>query len=174
MTYLIYKNLADLNELPAEQARSTFLDCCGSQTWADRMTDARPYPTLEALFSAAEETWFALSTVDHLEAFAAHPKIGESKAAPTQGAQAANWSSGEQSSVSSADDETLTELTEINRLYHEKFGFIFIVCATGKSADEMLAIAKARIRNSAETELRIAAEEQHKITRFRLEKLLEK
>ena len=174
VTYAIYKNLAEINELPTEEALKTFLDCCGSRRWAETMTGARPFPTLERLFHLAEETWFSLSTVDHLEAFAAHPKIGDRKPGDRQGERAAAWSSSEQSAVDQANTNTTAELAEINRLYHDKFGFIFIVCATGKSAEEMLAIAKARIRNSIETELKIAAEEQNKITRIRLEKLLEK
>jgi OHCU decarboxylase len=174
VTYLIYKNLADLNELPRDEAVKAMLDCCGSQKWAESMADKRAFRSLEHLFHEAEEIWFSLSTVDHLEAFAAHPKIGDSKPAATQGANAAQWSGAEQAGASDALDETRAALAEVNRLYQEKFGFIFIVCATGKSAEEMLAIAKARIGNSVETELKIAAEEQNKITRIRLEKLLER
>jgi len=138
------------------------------------MADARPFLTLEHLFATAEDNWFSLSAVDHLEAFASHPKIGETKPAPAQGERSAGWSSGEQQGVSTAAEDTKAALAEVNRLYHEKFGFIFIVCATGKTAEEMLAIARARVRNSVETELKIAAEEQNKITRIRLEKLLER
>lgn len=172
MTYLIYKNLAAINELPPEEAVQTFLDCCGSRKWAEDMADERPFRTLEHLFHAAEETWFSLSTVDHLEAFSAHPNIGERKDG-SEGGRFAEWSSEEQAGAANTRDETKAALADVNRLYHEKFGFIFIVCATGKSAEEMLAIAKARIRNSVETELKIAAEEQSKITKLRLEKILE-
>jgi OHCU decarboxylase len=174
VSYQIYKNLAWLNDLPGDEARAVLLDCCGSPEWADRMTEARPFPTLERLFDKAEDIWFDLTTVDHLEAFAAHPQIGASKPAAVQAEQAADWSSGEQAGVKDAGAETHEQLAEINRLYHQKFGFIFIVCASGKTADEMLAIARARLRNSAETELRLAAEEQSKITAIRLGKLLEK
>lgn len=173
MTYLIYRNLAELNDLPQEEAMKTLLDCCGSQKWAASISDERPFRSLEHLFHAAEEKWFALSTVDQLEAFAAHPKIGETKAA-TQGERFAEWSADEQTGASSAEGSIKTALAEVNRLYHEKFGFIFIVCATGKTGDEMLAIGKARVRNSVETELKIAAEEQSKITKLRLEKFLER
>jgi OHCU decarboxylase len=174
VTYLIYKNLAEINELPPGEAVKTFLDCCGSQRWAETMANARPFPTLERLFDTAEETWFSLPTADHLEAFAAHPEIGEGAPSETLGERPAAWSTTEQTGVDDSGTDTRTELAEVNRLYHEKFGFIFIVCATGKTAEEMLAIAKARIRNSTETELKLAAEEQNKITRIRLEKLLEK
>ena len=128
---------------------------------------------LEKLFETAERVWFALSTADQLEAFAAHPTIGSRKAAASQKKQAADWSAGEQSGVATAESEVGEQLAAVNRLYEKKFGFIFIVCATGKSADEMLAICRARLGNTPETELKIAAEEQRKITEIRLNKLLE-
>lgn len=129
---------------------------------------------LDDLFETGERIWFALSTADHLEAFAAHPKIGSKKPAASQKRQAASWSAGEQSGVSGAGKDVKQQLAEANRLYENKFGFIFIVCATDKSADEMLAICRARIGNSAETELKLAAVEQWKITEIRLNKLLER
>lgn len=173
-TFNIYKNLAWLNELPVEEAESVFRDCCGSSEWARRMSAARPFAMLENLFRSADDIWFSLSSVDHLEAFASHPKIGSNHAAPMQQAKSAEWSSGEQSGMNAASNSVKDALVEANHLYLEKFGFIFIVCATGKAADEMLAICKARLGNSAATELQIAAEEQRKITEIRLKKLLEK
>ncbi len=173
MTFHIYKNLSELNDLPQNEAESAFLDCCGSRTWARQMAEARPFPMLDDLFSSAEDIWFSLSPADHLEAFAAHPRIGSKKAALTQNKRAADWSGGEQSGMDAAADDTRDRLTEANRLYQDKFGFIFIICATGRSADEMLAICRARLGNSLETELQIAAEEQRKITSIRLNKLLE-
>ena len=137
------------------------------------MAATRPFPMLEKLFETAERVWFALSTADQLEAFAAHPTIGSRKAAASQKKQAADWSAGEQSGVATAESEVGEQLAAVNRLYEKKFGFIFIVCATGKSADEMLAICRARLGNTPETELKIAAEEQRKITEIRLNKLLE-
>ena len=151
-----------------------FLDCCGSTAWANAMASARPFPMLENLFEAAEKKWFALPPADWLEAFAAHPKIGSKKPASAQMKTAAKWSKDEQSGVDEADAKVREELAETNSLYQERFGFIFIVCATGKTADEMLAIAKARLGNSIETELKLAAIEQQKITEIRLSKLLEK
>lgn len=138
------------------------------------MTAERPFVLLEDLFEKAENIWFALSIADQLEAFAAHPKIGSSKPAATQKKRAAEWSSGEQSGMDDAENDVREQLADANRLYQDKFGFIFIVCASGKLADEMLAICRARFGNSVETEFRIAAEEQHKITEIRLNKLLEK
>lgn len=171
--YSVYKNLASLNEAPDREAEQAFLDCCGSTEWARLMTERRPYPMLNDLFQAARSTWFKLSRGDWLEAFAAHPKIGEKKAAKGRG-RAAKWSCGEQSGVAKADSSALAELAEANLLYEQKFGFIFIICASGRDASEILAICKARSRNSVETELQIAAEEQAKITELRLEKLLER
>ena len=172
--YRIYKNLDRLNKLPTREAEAVFLDCCGSREWARLMSESRPFPMLETLFERADSIWFSLPSADWLEAFAAHPKIGSNKAAPTQKERAANWSAGEQSGMNAADNAVRKELAEANRLYEEKFGFIFIVCASGKSADEMLAMCRARLGNSPETEMRIAAEEQRKITKIRLNKLLEK
>ena len=129
---------------------------------------------LEDLFQRAQDVWFSLPIADHLEAFAAHPKIGSNKQGTRQTKNSAQLSKGEQSGVDAATADVRGELGEANRLYEKKFGFIFIVCATGKTAEEMLAIARARIRNSVQTELQLAAVEQAKITELRLNKLLEK
>ncbi len=138
------------------------------------MALARPFAMTDDLFRAAERIWFSLTPADRLEAFAAHPKIGSSKPSKIQNAKAAAWSTTEQAGVDTASEIVKNDLAEANRLYRDKFGFIFIVCATGKSADEMLAICRARLGNSAETEMRIASEEQRKITEIRISKLLEK
>ena len=168
-----YKRLAWLNGLSGAKAEAVFLDCCGSTEWARRMAARRPYPMIEHLFEMARRVWFSLSTSDHLEAFAAHPKIGSKKPAAVQKKTAAGWSKDEQSGVKKGSKKVLDQIAECNRLYEQRFGFIFIVFAAGKTADEMLAICKARLGNSVETELQIAAEEQHKITELRLTKLLE-
>ena len=173
-TYHIYENLAWLNELSSDDAVATFLNCCGSTDWARRMVEKRPFALLDDLFSASRRIWFSLSPADQLEAFAAHPKIGSTKKAAGQSDEAGKWSSDEQSQVTEADKKIRDELADANRLYEQKFGFIFIVFAPGKSADEMLAICKARYRNSVETELQIAADDQQKITELRFTKLLEK
>jgi len=172
--FQIYKNLARLNELSKAEAEKAFLDCCGSTEWALRMAADRPYAMLENLYEAADNIWFSLPVADHLEAFASHPKIGSKKSGTKQTEKSAAWSKKEQLAVDAAADDVREQLAEANRLYQDKFGFIFIVCATGKTADEMLAIARARLGNSVETELQIAAEEQAKITELRLNKLLEK
>ena len=174
MPFHVYKNLAAINELSETESFETFLNCCGSTTWAGQMSQRRPYRMLEDLFDAARLVWFRLTPADWLEAFAAHPAIGSQKKAASQNATSAKWSKVEQEGTGKADKKILGDLAEANRLYQQKFGFMFIVCATGKTADEMLAICRARSGNSVETELQIAAEEQFKITEIRLYKLLEK
>jgi OHCU decarboxylase len=161
-----------LNELSAPDAEAEFLKCCGSTRWAQTMTQARPFAGLDDVLTGADRIWWSLSEADWLEAFRAHPKIGEKKAAAAQSVEAQKWSAQEQAGVAQASARTISELAERNREYEDRFGFIFIVCASGKSSEEMLAIINERIRNNAETELRSAAAEQSKITRLRLEKLL--
>lgn len=165
--------LEHLNSLLPDEAESEFLKCCGSTRWARELTAARPFADVDRLFAEADGRWRSLNEEDWLEAFRAHPKIGEQKAAAVQSEQAQNWSSQEQSGIESAAEVTKRALAAGNREYEERFGFIFIVCATGKTSEEMLAILNSRLRNDPRTELSVAAEEQRKITRLRLEKLLE-
>lgn len=165
-------NLETLNELPAAEAESRFLDCCGSRAWARAMVEARPFEDVGGLLLMAERIWKELGAEDWLEAFAAHPKIGAKKAAPAQQARSAEWSKGEQAGMDNSDEQVRERLAEANRRYEDKFGYIYIVCATGKSAEEMLGICRSRLGNTPETELPVAAEEQRKITGIRLEKLL--
>lgn len=136
------------------------------------MSAARPFAAVDDLLTKADEIWWSLSEADWLEAFRAHPKIGEQKAAAAQSVQAQNWSAQEQAGVTQAPASVINELAERNREYENRFGFIFIVCATGKSSEEMLSIINERIGHDQATELRNAAEEQRKITRLRLEKLV--
>ena len=166
------EELERLNNAPVEIAEADFLNCCGSLSWASAMTAARPFAEAGQLLNRAERIWENLEPEDWLEAFAAHPKIGEKKVDAKQSARFAEWSRSEQSSISAADEAVLIELEECNHLYEQKFGFIFIVCATGKSAAEMLEICRQRLDNNVETELRTAADEQKKITEIRLKKLL--
>lgn len=161
-----------INHASTSDADSIFLDCCGSTVWASLMTMVRPFASEEELIDVAASAWNGedLQTADWLEAFAAHPKIGETKAAT---AQSAAWSAGEQAGVTSADDQLKQELAAANSAYYEKFGFIFIVCATGKTAEEMLMLCRARLANDRDTEIANAAGEQQKITEIRLRKLLQ-
>jgi OHCU decarboxylase len=165
--------LEELNNIPNPEAESLFRDCCGSREWAKRMNEARPFTSEEELFLRAGQIWWVLEPADWLEAFAAHPKIGAKKAAPSQAERAADWSKGEQAGMDEAAELVRDELARVNEEYEQKFGHIYIVCATGKTADEMLEICRARLHSDPENELPIAAEEQGKITEIRLRKLLE-
>ena len=178
--------LERLNHLPAEEAQARLLSCCGSREWARRLAAKRPFGSAEALAEAAGRIWASLSREDWLEAFAAHPRIGAGTEKGTDsfnrpslsGAERKTdlsrfWARGEQAGARSATPETLARLADANRRYEDRFGHVFIVCASGKSAAEMLALAEARLHNDAQTELAIAAEEQRQITRLRLAKLLE-
>ena len=164
--------LTRINQTERAEAESMFLDCCGSIRWASRMTASRPFASDTEVMETAAAIWNDLETADWLEAFSAHPMIGESKAAPAQQAQSAKWSSGEQAGMNSADDTVRQDLWATNREYYDKFGFIYIVCATGKSAGEMLDLCRTRLANDCETEIMNAAREQQKITEIRLRKLL--
>ena len=167
------EGLEQLNRASPAEAEAAFLSCCGSRRWAQKMTEARSFTNVSELLNRAEEIWRNLAPQDWLEAFAAHPKIGAKKAAQQTSVRSAEWSQGEQSGTSSATDSERDELGKLNCLYEKKFGFIFIVCATGKSAAEMLGICRQRLDNASNVEILIAADEQRKITEIRLKKLLE-
>ncbi len=162
-----------LNEMPAIDATAEFLKCCGSTGWAGSMAGARPFASAQAMFDKADEFFAGLSDEDWLEAFRAHPKIGEKKAATAQSTAAQKWSAQEQSQTANAALGVMDALADGNREYEKRFGFIFIVCASGKTAEEMLALLNQRLPNTAEVELHIAAQEQTKITHLRLQKLLQ-
>ena len=166
--------LEDLNSLPSNEAESELLKCCGSKTWARQVSEARPFPGLDQLIESADRIWWALEPQDWLEAFRSHPKIGEQKAAQATATEARAWSVQEQAGTRAAAPEIMQALTKGNRDYEHKFGFIFIICANGKTADEMLAILRERLSNDPDKELHVAAEEQRKITQLRLKKLLER
>jgi OHCU decarboxylase len=164
--------LTSLNSLAANDATEEFLKCCGSKNWAQQMVAARPFKDPDALTAAADRVWWSLGSDDWLEAFHSHPKIGEKKAAAATAVEAQRWSEDEQSGLRNSAQQTLAALAELNQAYEEKFGYIFIVCASGKSSEEMLAILRNRLNSNADDELRIAAAEQAKITELRLRKLL--
>jgi allantoicase len=169
----IARRVQRLDALLPHEAEAELLTCCGSRAWAARMATMRPFGALAAVLEAADAVWRGLGRDDWLEAFRAHPRIGEKKAEAPQAEGARRWSEKEQAGVASASAETLAALAEGNRAYDAKFGHIYIVCATGRSADEMLALLRARLDGDAATELHAAAGEQRKITRIRLEKLLD-
>lgn len=167
------QTLARLNHLPEHEAQAALLACCGSQRWAREMAGLRPFEDGAALLRQADRVWWSLGEADRLEAFAAHPRIGGRKAAVDTGARAASWSAGEQAGVDAAAAAVRERLAAANDAYFERFGFTYIVCATGKTADELLALLEQRLGGTKEAELRTAAEEQAAITRIRLNKLLE-
>lgn len=165
--------LKRFNRLPRSKAVAAMLDCCGARKWADQMTEQRPFANAAQLIAAADKIWPTLEHPDLLEAFQHHPAIGENRGKAKQSATASRWSANEQSKAQAAAPDVLAALAEGNKAYAKKFGHVFLICATGKSSEEILAALQQRIRNSAETELGIAAKEQYKITRLRLEKLLQ-
>ena len=173
MTTNSQENLARFNSLPSAEAETELLKCCGSKEWARRTIAARPFANFDEFSEKAEQVWWSLASSDWLEAFHSHPKIGEKKAAAAPSDQSKRWSEAEQAAVNNAAEATLRELANLNHQYEEKFGYIFIVCATGKSSDEMLAILRARLENPAGQELGHAAAEQARITQLRLKKLID-
>ena len=166
-------NLELLNSLPAPEAERQFLKCCGCGNWATRMAEERPFGSVQEMTETADRIWWSLEPSDWLEAFHSHPKIGEKKAAADTSVDAQKWSEAEQAGTRDAAQQTMDDLVQLNLEYEEKFGHIFIVCASGKTSEEMLTGLRERYNNDPSEELRIAAGEQAKITRLRLNKLIE-
>jgi OHCU decarboxylase len=164
--------LRRLNVLQPPAAEAEFLKCCGSKNWARQMGQQLPFRNRRELLQAAEEVWWNLSPEDWLEAFRSHPKIGEQNPAAQTSVASLAWSGEEQEGMSDANADVMRSLAELNRRYEEKFGFIYIVCATGKGSDELLTILQERLQSDAKSELTTAAREQAKITELRLDKLL--
>ena len=164
--------LKRLDALPPEQATAAFLRCCGSRRWAEAMERGRPYADEPALLAAAERAFALLTREDWLEAFSHHPRIGDRGSLAARFPATAGWSASEQGGVRDAGEDVLDALLRGNREYETRFGHIFIVCATGKTAPEMLALLRERLPNAPAAELEIAAAEQRKITAIRLQKLL--
>jgi OHCU decarboxylase len=169
--------LIDLNSMTVEEATGNFLKCCGSANWARQMAESRPFQTEQQLFDTADRVWGQLPEADWLEAFHGHPQIGEKIAEKTAPAahsgEVRRWAADEQSATRNADPLTMDQLARANRDYHGRFGYIFIVCATGKTTEHMLALLRQRLHNDPVKEIAVAADEQRQITRLRLEKLLQ-
>lgn len=161
-----------LAELTATGAFGLLKSVCASDAWAQKVVAAGPFDRVDALLAAAQQAWFDLGEADWLQAFAAHPRLGQARPAATASALSSAWSEGEQAGIAAAEAQTLQELAELNDQYFERFGFVFLLCATGKSAAETRDALKARIDNDRATELGIAAREQCKITRLRFGKWL--
>lgn len=166
------ETLAAWNAADATEARNAMLACCGSKRWADAMVALRPIASVFVLSEAADRVWATMQEADWLEAFACHPRIGDRNASIHAGEQSAAWSRTEQAQTNSASDRVLEEIAAGNERYEERFGFTYIVCATGKSAEEMLAILNRRLGSTREIELREAAEQQRQIMQIRLGKWL--
>jgi OHCU decarboxylase len=160
------ETLDRFNSLPRDDAELRLRTCCGSRAWASAVAGQRPYADMQALTNAADAVWNSLEPADWLEAFAAHPRLGES------GGHSPDASSREQSRIISAGEKTLAELAKQNRIYEERFGHVFLISAAGRSADEVLGALRERINNDPAAEIKVAAEEQRKITRLRLESML--
>jgi 2-oxo-4-hydroxy-4-carboxy-5-ureidoimidazoline decarboxylase len=169
---IVNETLADWNKLDQASAVASILPCCGSARWARELVETRPINTETELLERSDVIWKALSPDDWDEAFRSHPRIGERRTA-TATAQSVEWSSSEQSSMARSSTEIRAALEQGNQLYEQRFGRIYIVCATGKSAEEMLADLQRRLHNKVETELQEAAEQQRQITRLRLRKWLD-
>lgn len=160
-----------LDSASADEARELLRRCCGVKAWVERMLERRPFGSRDALHAAAREVWRALPPDDWRDAFQHHPRIGDRAALGERFAATRDLAQREQAGVAGASEDVLEALAAGNRAYGEKFGYTFIVCATGKSAQEMLAILRTRLANAPAVEIRIAAEEQARITALRLDAL---
>mmetsp|Transcript_28701 Transcript_28701/g.71095 ORF Transcript_28701/g.71095 Transcript_28701/m.71095 type:complete len:176 (+) Transcript_28701:136-663(+) len=163
------KAMEKLNKMPRDEAYKAFFACCGSQKYANGLADSRPFADLQELLKVSDAIWGACLKEDVLEAFLAHPKIGDSKGAAKHGGK---WAANEQKGMNEAKQGTAEAMAQGNEDYEKKMGFRYIVCATGKSAEEMLAILQGRIGNDPVTELANGKAEQNKITHLRLNKLV--
>jgi 2-oxo-4-hydroxy-4-carboxy-5-ureidoimidazoline decarboxylase len=162
----------ELNILPSEALKEKLFNCCGSTAWVNKMASFFPMDDLVEMLEDAEEQWYACTEADWKEAFTHHPKIGDMDSLAKKFTATAQWASGEQSAVDAAPGEVVAGLASANEAYEKKFGYIFIVCATGKTAEEMLSLLQERLTNTPEDEIKIAVDEQNKITSIRLQKLI--
>lgn len=165
--------LSEFNQIGRQEAVKILSTCCGSVTWSEQLADRRPFASENDLFDAAREIWFERCTgVDYLEAFSHHPMIGDKEVLRQKYNSGGTLEAGEQAGVRAATEDVLDDLARYNKEYQEQNGYIFLVCATGKTAMEMLRLLTERLQHSRTTELRLAAGEQFKITLLRLQKLL--
>jgi allantoicase len=167
-----WKGLERINQLPVKTLGKALLDCCGSTTWVNQLLTRRPFANETDMFEAADRIWAQLDQKEWLRAFRHHPPIGSKRAKSKQTRAAQRWSAREQSVATNSAPETLAVLAAANQAYQATFGYVFLICATDKTGDEILKSLQERLQNNPETELRVAAEELRKITRLRLEKLL--
>lgn len=164
--------LTSFNELDLSEARRRLLDCCHCEQWAEKMAQKRPFASLPSMQETGAQLFLELGEASWLEAFLGHPRIGDVNSLRARYSSTRTVAENEQGGMQGAQENTIQDLARLNAEYENKFGFIFIVFATGKSAEQMLAILEKRIRNTREEELRNSAAEQIKITKLRMEKLL--
>lgn len=168
--------LDELNEDPLFDVAKRLRSACASRAWIEGMSASRPFDDLAEVLCEAERIWWTLDESDWMEAFAAHPRIGDSPAADVTSSpdedEAASFSRSEQSGMANAGPAVRARLTAANQAYEKRYGFVYLVCATDKSAEEMLDQCLRRLGSELHEELRVAAAEQVKITRLRLEKML--
>jgi 2-oxo-4-hydroxy-4-carboxy-5-ureidoimidazoline decarboxylase len=164
--------LAELNTLQVATLAETLTSCCGSHRWVEKMTGIFPVASEEVLLREATSSWYNCTEEDWLEAFSHHPKIGDLQSLQQKFGKTSTWAAGEQAAVKESPTAILEALADGNKSYEARFGYIFIVCAAGKSAAEMLALLQARLHNEPSQEINVAMEEQNKITGLRLRKLL--
>ncbi len=165
-------DVAELDTMPRARAAELLRACCGATAWVSSMLDRRPFRSRDNLLRVADEVWRALDAPDWLEAFAHHPRIGESKSTAPQDDRARSWSADEQAGTRQLSPAVRAGLARGNAAYVKRFGYTCIICATGKTGEELLSITESRLGNDPATELIAAADEQRKITRLRLEKLV--
>ena len=163
--------LHEVNILPREELKQQLFNCCGSTAWVNKMLRFFPMDDLVELLEDAEKQWYQCTEADWKEAFTHHPKIGDVDSLTKKFAATAQWAAGEQMAVGTASQRVIENLAAANDAYEKKFGYIFIVCATGKTAEEMLAILQQRLSGTLEQEIKTAMDEQNKITLLRLQKL---
>lgn len=165
--------LVQLNDLPLTQLKETLTKCCGSRSWVEKMCSIFPVANEHTLLNQADKNWLECNEDDWMEAFRHHPKIGDIDSLKNKFFSTGKWAEEEQSAVKNTTPEVLEALAAGNKLYEDRFGYLFIVCATGKSAEEMMSLLRSRLLNTPEDELRIAIKEQNKIMQMRLMKLLQ-
>lgn len=163
--------LEEFNLQSPMKARSDLLKCCGSTAWVDKLIKHFPYSSIESLKLISDKCWYSCTKNDFLEAFSHHPKIGDQTVSDKKHTSTTEWAQQEQSAVKDAEQNILSDLSKANLIYEKKFGYIFIICATGKTAIEMLDLFTKRLNNELEEELIIAINEQNKITHLRINKL---
>jgi 2-oxo-4-hydroxy-4-carboxy-5-ureidoimidazoline decarboxylase len=166
-------SLEQINAAESAAASHMFQQCCTSDRWIERMVAGRPYALQQQLLDAADIHWHGLTAADYLQAFDGHPKIGDVNSLQARYAHTKALAAGEQAGVDAASASVIENLAQGNQAYQDKFGFIFIVCATGKSAQEMSELLQARLPNNRSVEIENAAEEQRKIFHLRLQQLLD-